>query len=228
MKKTTKYSVALVGTTLLSNPSVATLSSDNSLLEIPSATTQDSFLSKIPADLRVMTRNFKSVRGSRGGNSSIVTSGSVGHEAGSPGSTTTTTPSPSSCNMSTNLLEFTPLKAVYIVGEEIVLNLYEHVHTCTRFHRVDLWVAVEIPSGELYFRTPSWFSPFELSPQPFKRSLENSEATHAILSFEVVPGMGGTYTFYALFAQEGTNPITDGFIVQRSNLAIISTTLANY
>ena len=136
-------------------------------------------------------------------------------------------PNPPMGNTSTNLLEFSPLKEFYRIGEEIVLSLYEYVHASSRFHRVDLWVAVEVPADEFYFRTPSWFAPFSTSPQPFKRSLENLEVTDPILNVEVIPGMGGTYTFYALLVQEGTNPTIDGFSVQRSNLAIISTTLAD-
>jgi len=76
MKKTTKYSVALVGTTLFSNPSVAT-SPEETYWEVTPVTTQDSFLSKIPADLqvRVATRTFRSIRGSGSWEPSIKVQG---------------------------------------------------------------------------------------------------------------------------------------------------------
>lgn len=136
-------------------------------------------------------------------------------------------PQNNDCGIETATLNFTQLKEFYNVGEKIVVDLYEQISACTRFHRVDLWVAVETPSGQLFFKTPYLFTPFEPSPQPFKTSLETSNAMYRILDFEILPGMGGNYSFYALFTQESKNPMIDGFIVQRSNIAITSTTLAN-
>jgi len=48
-----------------------------------------------------------------------------------------------------------------------------------------------------------------------------------MLEFELIPGIGGKYTFYAVYVQEGSNPLTDEKSVQRSNLATQSATLAN-
>ncbi|MCP4697307.1 MAG: hypothetical protein GY862_10710 [Gammaproteobacteria bacterium] len=40
------------------------------------------------------------------------------------------------------------------------------------------------------------------------------------MEFEVLKGLGGTYTFYAVYVEEGKSPMTDSFMVLRSNIAI--------
>lgn len=124
-------------------------------------------------------------------------------------------------------LKFTGLEEFYRVGDNIVIDLIENLEVSNRFERVDLWVVIEIPTGDLLFKTPLALTPFSFSPQPFKSSLEVSEAKHRILEFEVIPGLGGDYKFYALYVQEGKNPMIDFFPVYRSNIAVARTTLAN-
>lgn len=68
---------------------------------------------------------------------------------------------------------------------------------------------------------------FDILPQAYKKSIETSDITHRVLEFEVPPGMGGIYRFYALTVAEGKNPVTDGSDVYRSDLAILEITLAN-
>ncbi len=123
-------------------------------------------------------------------------------------------------------LEIQGLKRRYAVGETLVLELVELVES-TRFERFDLWVAVQLPNGHLLFRTPLPMTPFSSQPQPFKTSVDNSTKTHRLLDFEVPPGLGGEYSFYAVYVEEGKDPINDGLFVQRSNLALKKTTLAN-
>jgi len=119
-------------------------------------------------------------------------------------------------------LEIQGLKRRYAVGETLVLDLVELVQS-SRFERFDLWVAIQLPTGNLLFRTALPMMPF--SPQPFKTSVDNSTKTHRLLDFELPPGLGGEYTFYAVYVEEGKYPTKDG--VQRSNLALKKTTLAN-
>jgi len=121
---------------------------------------------------------------------------------------------------------FTGLNDSYAVGETITIDLIEEVKT-NRFNRVDLWIAIQIPSGDFYFRTPLPLLPFSTKPQAFKESLESSNTTTRMLEFELIPGIGGKYTFYAVYVQEGSNPLTDGNSVRRSNLATQSAILAN-
>jgi len=124
-------------------------------------------------------------------------------------------------------LTFSTLKPMNHVGECISLTLQENLQAASRFHRVDLWAAVQLPSGDFLFMTPLAFKPFDLKPQFFRESLEATKKVHNILDFEVVVGLGGTYTFYATYVEEGKNPLTDGDAVYQSNLAQVSTTLSD-
>jgi len=122
---------------------------------------------------------------------------------------------------------FSPLKPIYHVGECISLKLQENLQAASRFHRVDLWVAVQLPGGTLLFMTPFAFDPFSPKPQLFRESLETTKRVHNILDFEVVKGLSGQYTFYAVYVEEGKNPFTEGDGVYRSNIAQVSTTLSD-
>jgi PKD repeat protein len=124
-------------------------------------------------------------------------------------------------------LQFQGLKTFYQVGEQVKVELVENPAAGSRSHTIDLWVAIQLPTGELLFETLPLFS-FSLDPQPFKRAMPSHETRHSILEFVVPPGMGGEYTFYALYVAAGTNPLTDGLeAVSRSNLVMQTVTLAN-
>jgi len=124
-------------------------------------------------------------------------------------------------------LTFSTLKPMNHVGECISLTLQENLQAASRFHRVDLWAAVQLPGGDLLFMTPLVFQSFSPMPQFFRESLEATKRAHNILDFEVLKGLGGTYTFYATYVEEGKNPLTDGDAVYQSNLAQVSTTLSD-
>ncbi len=132
-----------------------------------------------------------------------------------------------SLSAATAELNFEGLKPYYYVGESIQFDLQENLKTSSRFHKVDLWVAVELPSRDLLFRTPLAFTPFSPKPQAFRAALETTVNRHRVLEFEVQPGFGGDYTFYAVYVEEGKSPITDNFTVFRSNVAVASLTLSN-
>jgi len=136
-------------------------------------------------------------------------------------------------------VEFMDVEPVYNVGQTVTVDLVENLQVSNRFNRVDLWIAIQIPKsaadtmqlseGEnLLFKTPFALMPFSLIPQPFRLSLEAADITHRVLEFEVLPGFKGDYTFYAAYVQEGTNPITDSFIVLKSEIAEVTTVLSNY
>ncbi|RKZ52356.1 MAG: hypothetical protein DRR16_15085 [Candidatus Parabeggiatoa sp. nov. 3] len=124
-------------------------------------------------------------------------------------------------------LTFSPLKPTYHVGECISLKLQENLQAASRFHRVDLWAAVQLPTGDLLFMTPLVFELFSPKPQFFRESLEATKKRHDILDFEVLKGLSGPYTFYAVYVEEGKNPFTDGDTVYSSNIAQVSTTLSD-
>lgn len=123
-------------------------------------------------------------------------------------------------------ISFSNLKPLYNVGEQVVIDLVENV-AVNRFNRVDLWVVIEIPGGGLLFMTGLAITPFSLQPQSFRSSLDNTQTTHRLLEFEVLPGLGGDYNFYAVHVEEGKNPMTDSFLVLRSNVAKVKVVLSN-
>ena len=61
-------------------------------------------------------------------------------------------------------LTFECFKPVYEVGEYVILDLQEDLQTPSRFHKVDLWVAVQMPDGLFLFMTPNAFARFSLDP----------------------------------------------------------------
>ena len=124
-------------------------------------------------------------------------------------------------------VEFQGLKDSYKVGDVIQIDIAINVKVA-RFNRVDLWVVVQFPSGVLFFKTDRLNS-FVLMEQAFKNSLETLEISQSMVDLELVPGLGGTYTFYALYVTEGANPLEhldDLASIQRSELVIKTTELA--
>lgn len=127
-------------------------------------------------------------------------------------------------------LEFSDLEDSYNIGETVVMELAE---TGNRKLRVDLWVVIQLPSGIL-FRTdvPSspWI-PWSPNPQAYKTSIESTDTNHHIFDFELPEGIGGNYTLYAVYVEEGKKPLTDDGAYDgrynRSNLVIREFVLAN-
>ncbi len=122
-------------------------------------------------------------------------------------------------------LEFIGLEDLYEVGETVVMELVETANR-DKYTRVDLWMAVQLPSEAFLFRTGIPMSPWSPQPQAHKISIENAETSHYIFDFELPEGMGGDYTLYAVYVEEGENPVTNGFS-HRSNLVIRQIFLAN-
>jgi hypothetical protein len=121
-------------------------------------------------------------------------------------------------------IEFDGLEDVYHVGDTVIADLVE-IAPPYRTENIDLWFAVLLPTGDLIFIT-STPNPFNL-PKPFKTSVETTNTEHQ-LEFEVPPDVGGNYTFYALYVEEGKDPLTDGIEnVGRSNLAFQTVTFCD-
>ena len=122
-------------------------------------------------------------------------------------------------------LKFVGLKEHYQVGEFLKVDLVENLQINDSLQRVDLWIAVETADGKTYFMTGSPFQPFSPEPQPFRRSLEQRSLQYRILEFEVPPNIGGNYSFYAIYNQEGAD-LNQLLFTQRSNLAFAMTILS--
>ncbi len=126
-------------------------------------------------------------------------------------------------------VEFKGLKESYKIGEAIQIDIALNVKA-DRFNRVDLWTAIQLPSGHLFYKTDLLVNSFAPTPQAFKESLETLALSHRFVDLELMPGLGGTYTFYALYVKEGANPLEhldDLASILRSELVIKTTTLAS-
>jgi hypothetical protein len=126
-------------------------------------------------------------------------------------------------------VEFSGLKPVYNIGDHIQIDVNINVKV-KRFERVDLWIAIGFPDGSLFFKTDLLANSLVPINQAvaFKDSLETLEITHHLVDLELPPGLGGTFTFYALYVNEGKKPLEEGIdATKRSELLIKQTTLAN-
>jgi hypothetical protein len=128
-------------------------------------------------------------------------------------------------------LEFVGLKDFYQIGEFVTLDLVEYLQTPLRTELVDLWVAVESPDNSFYYMTELPLQPFSLKPQPYRRGivtrdLVDTEARYHLLYFDVPAGVGGTYSFYAIY-NEAEADLSQLIKTQQSNLAFASTVLSN-
>jgi len=92
--------------------------------------------------------------------------------------------------------------------------------------QVDLWVAVLLPEDYFIFLTPYSFNPFRPTPQAFQTNLDSMKTVFPIIPyFEVQAGMGGNYTFYAVFTEIGQNPIKNGTVIRQ--ITQVDTILSN-
>ncbi|SEH07514.1 LamG domain-containing protein [Candidatus Venteria ishoeyi] len=113
----------------------------------------------------------------------------------------------------------------YSPGDSVNVQLQETIDVDS-FEQVDLWVIIELPGGDLLYMTDNPLAQFDLLPAPFKRSLQRSNNTHRVLDFEVPPGMGGDYQFYAFFVKENSD-MSMLFRKLSSNVATTKLTLRN-
>jgi hypothetical protein len=120
-------------------------------------------------------------------------------------------------------VQFQNLKPSYNIGDRIKVDILINVKV-NRLKPVDLWVAIQ-HAGALFFKTHSGGA-FEPKAQAYKTNLQTLEIQHTLLDFELVPALGGEYTFYAVYVDEGKNPLQEP-ASQRSELVIGQTKLAN-
>lgn len=125
-------------------------------------------------------------------------------------------------------LSFEMAKSHFRVGDKLEVNLVENLDELhSRAMRVDLWVAIVLPDDNKLFVKNDPFNKFSPEPERFnQKSLEVSDLTHRVMDIEVPSGIGGNYSFYAVYVAEGTNPMED-FTVIRSNVAMAEISLDN-
>ncbi|HEW97995.1 MAG: hypothetical protein DRR16_31695 [Candidatus Parabeggiatoa sp. nov. 3] len=121
-------------------------------------------------------------------------------------------------------VQFQNLKPSYNIGDKIKVDILINVKV-NRLKPVDLWVAMQ-HAGAFFFKTHSGLNAFEPKAQAHKTNLQTLEIQHTILDFELTPGLGGNYIFYAVYVDKGKNPLQEP-ASQRSELVIGQTKLAN-
>jgi glucose/arabinose dehydrogenase len=94
-------------------------------------------------------------------------------------------------------IAFSGLQPDYSPGQTIQLSLNEL--SGTRSGAVDLWVAIKMPNNDLVFLNAA----SELTPLPFKTNVPVSETSQSVLNFQVPGGISGTYTFFAVYSEQG-------------------------
>ncbi|OQW93793.1 MAG: hypothetical protein BWK79_09300 [Beggiatoa sp. IS2] len=228
MKKSIKYSVALVSTTLLGTTLIGEKpTSDNLFLQSYQNVGNDSFLSKLGKEWNLP--NVTLLRQSYASGAPLPnTIGSGGTTNNPPSTGTGVSGGPSFVNS----LAFEGLRERYNVGD--IINISAQIVTPSSSNsqeRLDLWVALYIPGipgDPMFFLTGSPSSPsFSPEPQPFQRSLNQANSSQGVLAgFQVPPDIGGEYILFALLVAEGQNPL-ESEAAWRSNLAKQSTTINN-
>lgn len=108
-------------------------------------------------------------------------------------------------------IAFSGLQPAYSPGQTIQLSLNEL--SGPRSGAVDLWVAIKMPNNDLFFLNAA----SGLTPLPFKTNVPASETSQSVLNFQVPSGIRGTYTFFAVYSEQGAT--FDGLSAKlRSNL----------
>jgi hypothetical protein len=86
---------------------------------------------------------------------------------------------------------------------------------------------MQMPNGSLFYMTSKITELFSRKSQAYVKSIERIDETYRILQLQVPEGIGGNYTLSAIFIKEGTNFITGGPTVIKSNIAIAEIVLSN-
>lgn len=119
-------------------------------------------------------------------------------------------------------LFFNALQSDYSAGEILEVSLEEL--GIKREKELDLWVAVYLPNGRFLYLSKK--DTFTYLPTTFKSAVTTEETSHQVLSFVIPKGLAGSYTFYAIFNEVGTD-INDLTHSLRSNIASATTSLTN-
>ena len=119
-------------------------------------------------------------------------------------------------------LAFSGLNDHYAAGDTLDVQLREMGDGTTAG---DLWFAIQLPSGALLFVTQGGFS---AQPGPLYSSVTiHPDLTFSLMNLSVPSGIGGEYTFYALYTTAGGDPLSGGASVFLSNIATGRVTLGN-
>jgi hypothetical protein len=118
-----------------------------------------------------------------------------------------------------NRIQFKGLNQLYNAGNKIDVKLVESPLVESRAEMVDLWFAIQLPSGEFLFVNKN--GNFGTNTfKPFKESVSILEVKNNILrQFTIPNNIGGEYILYAFYVAEGQNPFEVNIEkIARSNL----------
>ena len=115
-------------------------------------------------------------------------------------------------------IAFSAMADHYAAGERIEARLVGSGNVANAAERVDLWAAVQLPSGALLFLTSEPDEPFTGVATPFLTDLERTDIERLVLDFQLPAGLDGDYIFYALYNEAGAG-IGDLPSTVRSNIA---------
>ncbi len=121
-------------------------------------------------------------------------------------------------------IQFQMLQHSYKAGDKLQIRITE---SDLRVQDVDLWAALKTPDDSLFFIVNYPNTEFSLAANRFKAAITPSENQHELLNMTLPPGLlTGQYTLYALYVEQGKNPMVDNFAtVAHSNLAQQTTTI---
>lgn len=107
-------------------------------------------------------------------------------------------------NTNTSSLEFIGIKPSYAIGEKINIDLKVKFFPNSMCERVDLWLALRLPNGPIFYRHNSGMNLFNILPVAFETGLNKQiETNYQILKdIPVIPELAGEYNFYAFFNLE--------------------------
>ncbi|WP_069470506.1 hypothetical protein [Candidatus Marithrix sp. Canyon 246] len=108
-------------------------------------------------------------------------------------------------NTNISPLEFVGIKPSYAIGEKMNIDLKVKFFPNSICERADLWLALRLPNGPIFYRDNSGVNIFNLLPVAFQTDIKNKIETnyHILKDIPVIPELAGEYTFYAFFNLEG-------------------------
>ncbi|MDM8567403.1 hypothetical protein QUF74_17350 [Candidatus Halobeggiatoa sp. HSG11] len=134
---------------------------------------------------------------------------------------------PTSCGIAVDgeVVSLTGGDHIYYVGDKIDISMNVLIDR-HHYKQVDLWVIVELPDGSFFYMTENILNPFVSVPTSFRKSIQQVEDSYQIIKYEVPQGIGGDYSVYAFFNEEGSG-LEHFFSTIRSNIANIDFIISN-
>ena len=107
-------------------------------------------------------------------------------------------------------LAFDGLQSSYKIGDRFIFELIQKLKREQFEKEVDLWMAIQMPNGDLWFKTGTPTTPFSSQAQLFKSSIKKLNMSEILLDFAIPPDiLEGYYVFYAAYVIKGEDPVVN-------------------